>query len=192
MHRPTDYPTQVRYVPELTYGRPGIDVVLGRLLRGAGRIRATKVGDQVRYEVLCTEEHWQTAIWCCGVDPRVVTAGPSEVAPVARPHRPYVKIDWNDARGRLSRVARIVDGAVMWSGYTFVGGPTNGPRLWDWGHQPGACVVHDDWRALPHETRGAVLASLEFLEVPPPPMTLEAEIARGRDRRETLAALLHG
>jgi hypothetical protein len=118
MYRPKNYPIQRHYLPELTYGRPGIRIVLGRLLKGGSTIQETKIGSSVCYEVPCTDEQWQTALWCSGVDPAVVTVEASNSTPVTHPYRPYVRIDWHDRQGKLARIVRLVDGATMWSGYT--------------------------------------------------------------------------
>lgn len=166
----------VRYVPELTYGRPGIQIVLGRLLRGGGNIQASGVGGLVRYEAPCTDEQWQTALWCCGVDPSVSSAEPGDARPTRVPHRPYICLEWQEAGARHLRVVRIADRAVMWTGIS------DRPHDQIPIHHPGWGSAHADWLALSTETRGAVLRSLRFLEVPPPTITLAAQVASFESR----------
>jgi hypothetical protein len=74
----------VVYVPEMTYGRPGI-VIVARRLRGYDAVRAMELvdgvsGPLVRYELRLTVGDLAEVIWCCGIDSLLVVVDPSQAS----------------------------------------------------------------------------------------------------------------
>jgi hypothetical protein len=190
----------VVYVPEMTYGRPGI-VIVARRLRGYDAVRAMELvdgvfGPLVRYELRLTVGDLAEVIWCCGIDPLLVVVDPSQAPPAMdRPHRPYVCIERpmrrdpriydqsaHVGRGHC-RIIRLADGAVMWDANR-TDSLTQTPDIGQHPHfpLPAGAIVHPDWSGLPWIERRAIVCSLRFVETPPVACTLEAEFDRGRHR----------